>query len=443
MATEKKEQEPKVATKKHIARLEKEQKQRRILLIGIIGVLVVVVLLIGYGILSKTVLLQNRAVAKINNEKITVTDFQKRVRYERFSLVQTYENYYASGLGQFLQSYLVQMQNQLDSYLQFGSNVLDKMIAEKVIIQKAKELGITVSDDEISKELETNFGFFPDGTPTPEPTIEYRATSTYSPTQKALMPPTSTPTEFPTETPTEAATPAEGTVEATATPTATEIPPTSTPSVEPTATEIPPTATPYTREGYESLYATVVANLSANTKFTDEEFRNYVRTILYNQKLYDYVTKDAAPEQDMVWARHILVSTEEQAQTVLDKLKSGEDFAALAAEYSQDTANSTSGGDLGWIYKGQMVEAFETAAWALKIGEISEPVKTDFGYHIIQVLGHETRQLTQDEMSSYKNTLYQKYVADLKTNANITKYDIWASVVPTDPTIPAEYRINQ
>jgi peptidyl-prolyl cis-trans isomerase D len=447
MANEKNESEQKAVSKKHIARQEKEQKQRKILLIGIISVLVVVVLLITYGALSKTVLLAGKTVAKVNEDKITVEQFQKRVRYERQTLTQTYENYYQSGFAQFLQSYMLQIQNQLDNYISFGSTVLDNMVAEKLIEQKAKELGFTVTEEEIDKEIQENFGYYANGTPTVTPTVEYRPTSTLSAAQLALITtPTLKPTDLPTSTP-EGITatpdltlmPTDGATEA---PTATEALPTSTPTVEVTATPIPPTATPYTKEGYDTLYATVISNLDAVTKFGNADFRGYVRSIIYSKKLYAYVTKDIATEQDMVWARHILVASEADAQSVLDRLKAGEDFAALAAELSSDTSNNTNGGDLGWIYKGQMVTEFDDAIWTMKIGEISQPVKTSFGYHIIQVMGHEKRQLSEDELSSAKSTAYQNYINDLKTAATITKNDIWASVVPSDPTIPTEMRTS-
>lgn len=133
MANAKNESEQKVITKKHIARLEKEQKQRKTVLISVISVLAVVILLIVYGALSKTVLLAGKTVAKVNNDKITVEQFQKRVRYERQTLTQTYESYYSSGFAQFLQSYMLQIQNQLDNYISFGSTVLDNMVAEKLI----------------------------------------------------------------------------------------------------------------------------------------------------------------------------------------------------------------------------------------------------------------------------------------------------------------------
>ncbi len=445
MANEKNESEPKIVTKKHIARQEKEQKQRKIILISVISILAVIVLLIAYGALSKTVLLAGKTVAKVNDDKITVEQFQKRVRYERQTLSQTYENYFSSGFAQYLQSYMLQIQNQLDNYISFGSTVLDNMVAERLIVQKAQELGFTVSEEEIDKEIQENFGFYANGTPTVTPTIEYRPTSTLSAEQLAMI---TTPTTEVTVAPSATLESIDATPDltlmptdaATATATATEIIPTNTPTVEVTATPIPPTATPYTKEGYDNLYATVIANLDTVTKFGDAEFREYVRNIIYSQKLYEYVTKDIAAEQDMVWARHILVATEEEAKAVLTRLDAGENFAALAAELSSDTSNNTYGGDLGWIYQGQMVAEFDAAIWPMKIGETSQPVKTSFGYHIIQVLGHETRQLSADELSSAKSTAYQSYINDLKTEATITKNDVWASVVPSEPTIPTEMR---
>lgn len=102
---------------------------------------------------------------------------------------------------------------------------------------------------------------------------------------------------------------------------------------------------------------------------TDEEIQSY----------YDQSSQELN-------ARHILVEDEALAKELVEKLKAGEDFATLAKENSTDTGSAEKGGDLGWFSTGTMVPAFNDAAYALEIDAISEPVQSDFGYHIIQVL---------------------------------------------------------
>src|SRR5688572_27749425 len=125
------------------------------------------------------------------------------------------------------------------------------------------------------------------------------------------------------------------------------------------------------------------AELAAKVKVPREDVeRNY------NARLGSYTT----PEQ--IRASHILLSIEgkdeaavrAQAEQVLKEAKSGADFAALAKKYSQDETNAQQGGDLDYFGRGRMVPAFETAAFALKPGEISDLVKTEFGYHIIKLV---------------------------------------------------------
>lgn len=86
-----------------------------------------------------------------------------------------------------------------------------------------------------------------------------------------------------------------------------------------------------------------------------------------------------------VHAKHILVKTEEEANVILYDLKDGKDFDAIAKEKST-CPSGKKGGDLGWFGRNQMVKEFETAAFSLKPGELSKPVKTQFGWHIIKVI---------------------------------------------------------
>lgn len=89
---------------------------------------------------------------------------------------------------------------------------------------------------------------------------------------------------------------------------------------------------------------------------------------------------------DKIKCAHILVEKQSQALAILERLKKGDKFAELAKELSLDTGSGKRGGDLGYFGRGRMVKPFEAAAFKLSVGEISEPIKTEFGYHIIKRL---------------------------------------------------------
>ena len=129
-------------------------------------------------------------------------------------------------------------------------------------------------------------------------------------------------------------------------------------------------------------------------------------------KIYDEAAAQQKPE-DEIHARHVLVATEADAQAVLKRLRAGEDFAKVAKDVSKDPGSE--GGDLGWFTRERMVPAFADAAFSLQQGQFSEPVKTQFGWHIIQVEGK--RQKTFPPFDQVKDQILryavQKAQSDL------------------------------
>lgn len=153
------------------------------------------------------------------------------------------------------------------------------------------------------------------------------------------------------------------------------------------------------------------------------------------QKAYDEVAKLQKPEAE-VHARHILVETEADAKKVLQRLKDGEDFTKVATEVSKDPGSK--GGDLGWFTKDRMVPEFADAAFKLEPNQISEPVKSQFGWHIIQTLEKREKKFpslaeVKDQVARY---VVQKAQSDmivgLREKAKIERFD-----KPVDPTPPA------
>ena len=116
------------------------------------------------------------------------------------------------------------------------------------------------------------------------------------------------------------------------------------------------------------------------------------------KKLFDDTVKTLKPEEE-VRARHILVPEEAQAKAALERLKKGEDFAKVAGELSKDPGSGKEGGDLGWFAKERMVPEFAEAAFKLEKGQLSEPVKSQFGWHVIKLEDKRTKPLpTFDEV---------------------------------------------
>ncbi|WP_423407883.1 peptidylprolyl isomerase [Heyndrickxia sp. MSNUG] len=161
--------------------------------------------------------------------------------------------------------------------------------------------------------------------------------------------------------------------------------------------------------------------IEPSIKITEEEMKTYFEK-----------NKDSFDQKEQVKASHILVKDEAAAKKVKEELDNGKDFAELAKKYSTDKSNAAAGGDLGYFGKGEMAKEFEKAAFSLKVDEISEPVKTEFGYHIIKVSDKKAAKAAkyEDHKKEIKEKLvdekiqaeYPNWLKEKKADYKIKKY---------------------
>lgn len=427
-----KREETDFTSKKAIVKNKKDQEQQKKIIIGAIASVAVALLVVLYGVLSQSVIPKMQPVAKVNGDKITVDDFVELANYSRYQMKEQY-NYDlyiyqmfgedASLAGSFV-SDMKQIISQLlpENATVFGEQIIDGMIDTVLMEQQAKDMGIAVTEDEVNARIEElfNYNVEEEATATPFPTL--MPTSTLSSEQLALVTMTPIPTLIQTEG------------DPTATPT--EI------AIEEAAIEEPtpmPTATEYTYDSFQTQYQDFMTTL-ASFNISEAFFRELVRQEILRSKVQQEVTKDVSPLQTQVWARHILVSDKTAADVLYQQLTTSDaDFGELAAEASIDPGSKTNGGDLGWFPRGVMVKEFEDAVFDnLIVGEISEPVQSEFGFHIIQKLGDEERSVSQSQYNSIVSSTYASWLEDVKENSVIKINENWIDFVPTDITITTD-----
>src|SRR3954463_1699061 len=164
------------------------------------------------------------------------------------------------------------------------------------------------------------------------------------------------------------------------------------------------------------------------------------------KKVYEDASKQITSEQE-VHARHILVESEDDAKAVAEELKKGADFAELAKKKSKDPGASD-GGDLGFFTKDQMVPEFANVAFTLEPGKISDPVKSQFGWHIIKIEEKRSRKAPEFEQVKGQIETYvtrkaqADYVAKLREAAKVERMDQpAAAATKTEPAKPAESKM--
>jgi peptidyl-prolyl cis-trans isomerase D len=304
-----------VVHKKHVARLQRERQQSRLILYTFFGILGAVVLLLLYGWLDAQYFQLQRPVAKVGDVKILIKDFEPRVRLQRQQLLNDYTQYaqYAQFFGIDVEAQLQQIAGSLNSPEIVGEQVVEQMIREELIRQEAAKRGITISEEELNKAIEEAFGYFPNGTPTPAPTGTAYVTPEIPVEAYTIVSVTPPPSATPQATAEAGSTDEAEVATATSAPTNTAVPtagPTSTPQ---------PTSTPYTADAFQETLSETDEGL-LKLGFDEEFYRSFFKAQLLEQKLKDEITKEVKSTETQVWARHILVADAAAAEDVLNRL---------------------------------------------------------------------------------------------------------------------------
>jgi len=429
----------KVITKKHLAREEREKIQKRNITIIAIGIFAVVILVIGTGIVIEGIFKPQQTIIQVDENSITAKDFQSFVKYQRFRLVNEYVStfQFIQSMGDqssfsYFESYLMQLQNELQPEI-LGQNSINQLVENIFVREEAERLGIQVSQSDVQKMVnEVMFQYFPEGTPTPAPTRVLLPTPTLSSLQLTLIP--LTPTAIITET--------EG-LEPVVDPEETDVESVD----EAPPTPISPTPTVYSEENFNKDYDEFMSYLKSFAGVSAEDVFSFYEGILLRERLAEAIITDLPSEEENLWARHILFRDEEngenEAKDFLSRIEAGEDFKTVAEELSTDDDDAADliFEDLGWFGVGDMVEPFEDAAWVLNIGEISQPVNTSFGWHIIQLLGRDVQPLEQSDIEQIRLEKFQEWLDNKREDANVEIQPDWITVVPLEPDIPEAYKL--
>ncbi|MGB8648649.1 MAG: peptidylprolyl isomerase [Anaerolineae bacterium] len=159
-----------------------------------------------------------------------------------------------------------------------------------------------------------------------------------------------------------------------------------------------------------------------STQITLDNLCVEIRSSAFGEVMLARVTAAIPTQVEQVHAAHILLASQADADKVLAQLKAGKSFADLAKQFSKDEATRDSGGDLGWLPKGMMPPEFEAVAFQLQPGQTSGIVSSALGFHIIQVLGHESaRDLSPEMLQNQKQQAFLAWLDAQRNQAKIEK----------------------
>ncbi len=401
----------------HLSRREKDTLRRRAIIAGAGFVASLIILILLFAYLSEFVFQARATVARVGNNSISADEFSTELGTEL-----AHRLYFTRQVQLILPKLVAEAVDdparlsnaasrllaEQERQLQFlPSSALEQMIDVVIIRQEAAARGYTYTEAEREEATENYLAEFD------EIQVRERILSFIPPPPSDVLEVTPLTADEEIRQSDEMLMRAELARLQSATPT--PVPPTPTPTPEPvTPTPLAPTPTPV-------VDARIDAYL-AGTGMTRETFEDRVQYAWWRQRLEQETVAAVPTSGPQVRARHILLTSEEDAALAKERLDAGEDFGELAAEMSLDTGTKEQGGDLGWFPKGVMTPTFEDAAFALEPGQVGEPFQSPFGFHIIEVLERaEDVPLAPEVLNQLQLRAFSQLLGNRKDALNVTR----------------------
>lgn len=402
---------PKELTRKQQSRVEREARQQRWLLIGVVAVLVVTVGLIIFGVVYERVLIPRQPVAKVDGMDITSDAFEKRVLYQDYNLQQRLAQLKAqraqfasdpslSFLTSQYDQQISQIQAQVSDPAVLGKQVLDGMIDEDVIRQEAARRNITVSQAEVTQYIEQNIFNY------------YRVPPTPTPTSTPLPTPSVSPTPQPTPS----------------------VPITTTP--ESTSTPLP-TATPVSEQAFNQEYNNLLSTIRTQSRLAESDFRTLVENELLRQKLQQAFIDAAPASADEIKLRYVRLESEPAATAASALMSAGIPFYQFYTQVQSGQIVSATNGETDWMPATDISQQFDKAVAdqliALPISQTTQVITNVFGSsYIFQVTGHEVRSLTDAQKQTEGQTQFTNWLTAQRNTPGLVDYlnDRYLEIIP-------------
>jgi hypothetical protein len=374
-------------TRRQLARREREQRTQQILIYAAIAVGAVIVFILAYGAITE-ITQARRPVARVGDRIITSNEFKARQSYERWMTeleIFQYQNYLTEidsqqlggddpalegptfpsettdsddALAQQLQLAISQLEQELSSDFAnvYAGQVLDSMIEEELVRQAADTYDLTVSEDEMQRQIELTLGYDREAAGA---TLTETATLTDTAAAAALAQP-----------------------------------------------------------DFEELYEQFDVNVLKVTRYPEEAFRESVRAQVLRTKLQEVLAEDVDAVQDQVEVALFVVETMEEGEALQAQInEEGEDPEALVEAYMNDESTTTTAYELPWLplssWVGQFSDEVQRAAFNTPVGRASQPVKDrDESIYVIYVKGHEERELSPELLDQAGQQQYQTWLTE-------------------------------